>query len=290
VQIADVGFKLTALIAAIIATGLLAAPKIGLVEFKTANPDNGHIPDNPDLQAFIDVRDLESHYEALGSSAPYVVVIAARDYNAANEKDLLKGTNESAELHKPAELCSEMPELLLQLFVDADCSAEAPGLGHRFSRGRTYERLLLAYNFEMGSPLGVNELRKALLMLRSSEYLTLRYAVRNTGGGYASNVRLSTPEQFLPSPDQPFSLPPNSSYIVRFRTALGAVERDPDTDQLHKATHLSWEQGGGVISWAPRYVLLGILAILLLWTILAEILEARRSSEEQPAPDSTPAA
>jgi len=281
VQIADVGFKVAALIAAIIATGLLAAPKVQLVEFKAEKPDNRAEPNNPDLQAFIDVRDLESHYEALGSSAPYVVVVAARDYNEVNEKDLLNGTNESANLYTPAELCSRMPELLLQLFVDADCSAESPSLGQRFSRGRTYERLLLAYNFEMKSPLDVKDLRRALLMLRSSEYLTLRYTVLNDGGGYASNVRISTPEQFLPSPDQPFSLPPHSSYTIRFQTALGAVERDPDPEQLKTATDISWDQGGGVISWGWRTFLLVILLIMLSWTILAEILGARGDKEEE---------
>jgi hypothetical protein len=99
------------------------------------------------------------------------------------------------------------------------------------------------------------------------------------------NVRLVTPEQFLPSPDQPFSLPPGSSYTIRFRTALGTVERDPPTDVLPDAELLTWEQGGGVISSGARLFLLIVLGIMLVGTILAEILGESSKRDEVRSPD-----
>jgi hypothetical protein len=260
VKFVDVGLKSTALVAAVLAAGLIAAPRVEATKAR--------------IQAFIDVRALEDRYIGLFQSAPpYVVVTAAREYNRLNERDILTEENASQDVVSIADLCSSRRprRMILTIFPATDCSSADPVLGSP-SRGRTYERLLIA---AASSSLTVAEIRSAMLLLRDSEYIVARYLVTNLGSGYATNVRLSTPEQFLASDDQPFSLPPHAEYSVRFQTRPGQVERDPSQEQL-LAVSVTWEPGGGIITRNAQRLVLLLLAILLLWTIVAEALAARR--------------
>ena len=259
VRIIDVGLKSTALLAALFAAGFLATPDV-------------HLVGKPRIQAFIDVRDMENRYETLGSRTPTYVLETAREYNSINEKDLLQSENSTAELISPSSLCEEDRRVLLIVFPSTDCSESNPQLSDS-SRGRYYERLLIQKAALLPEPPPARELKDAFSLLRGGEYVTIRYGVENEGAGYAANVRLATPEQFLASDDQPFALSPHSVYTVRFETARGVLENDPANLQ----TDLSWENGGGAIGSRAQRVVVIILLILVAWTFLAELLVGEKS-------------
>jgi hypothetical protein len=210
--IADVLFKVAALVAALAAAG-----------FFFLRPD---VELNTRTQAFINLTALRASYAAENQSAPALVTEVANTYNNLNTRDLEKGGNVTKKQIPPSELCDRMPKLVEEVFPKSDCSQPIVTLG----RGRYYERRLLDRNATEKRPLNAADLREALARLRSAEYLRARCFTKNVGGAKAANVRIRASEGFRRPGDEandPFPLPPKDQFDVDFVTAPGEFEKDP---------------------------------------------------------------
>jgi hypothetical protein len=243
--IADVLFKLTALVVALAAANFFFYR--AEVELDTR------------VQAFIDISAVRASYAAEDRPVPVLLAEVAEEYNRRNRADLRMGGHNSTRRELPgAELCRRMAGLVEDVFPKADCSQSVVELG----RGRYYERLLLARGANQRPPLRAPRLRDALKRLASAEYLKARCSAENVGNAKATDVRIRPSEGFVRPGEQandPFPLPPKDRFDVEFESARGGHEEDPQIQ-----FGVDWERAGLGGSALAVWVATALLAVFVL--------------------------
>lgn len=256
--IADLLFKITALVAALAAANFFYyQPEVKLAT---------------NAQAFVDVGELRAAYRADDERLPTVVRRAAERYNAANASDLVTGANTTASKLPATELCAEIGATVEQVFPEADCSSARVTLG----RARYYERLLLKLDADSSRPLGARRLRTALGRMQAAEFLRARCAVENVGNAKAANVQIRPSDGFfLPAGqvNDPFSLEPNAGDPVHrtFQSSPGAFERDPDLE-----FGVDWTRGG-LTDTGPATLVATVLLVAFVLVLVNDFFSSARS-------------
>jgi hypothetical protein len=250
-EIADLAFKVAAIITALAAANFLFRPSVKL-DTHTA--------------VFLDLNTLRESYKQSGP-VPNVVQDVVNKYNKLNEDDLQTGQNKTRDMLPVQQLCASMRSTVIAVFDGSSCDPGAPNPG----KGHYYERYLLQHNHEKGNPLTPAQLRDTLTKLHRSEFRTARCFLTNTGFVRAVNVTIRIPEKYFVKDqdhNDPFPLKPREKGFFRdFETERGMA--DPHTESQFE---VDWDVAeGGVAGSHPSLLLIAIVLFVPLLLVPAGV-------------------
>lgn len=258
------------------------------------------------LENRVDTSTVTGAYTAAGEQVPAVVQRtladqANRSISIGQSATVVSGTSSSAtsqaapatsggaaaaaaggEVYPMTEICAKSRDTVESVFPGA-CTV---GLQQDLP---PYDRALLHFDEEAGSPLTTVQLHDAHARLRMAVFARATVTLSNTGRSTAQNVTILVPDGYSQTSGTkpPFSLDPGRPSDFRFETQPGALDSSQGAAVTNPTFTVKSDPTGPLDPEFSKRAFLAGIAVLFVLAVLDAIQAIANGGQSQPEPEPT---